>query len=245
LTMKHKMILLALLACMPLFAQYSFDLVCLDDTVQYIKDTTSIVQFYFRLENTGTLPDSYAIDCRVIDSVPGWQAMFCAGGGCGLPGVILYDYLLAGEVDSNIYIEVYPDSHYGTEFLQLYVNSVNNTGLYASINVYVIKATGIEENRKCISTNEIDIRLHPNPFSGLMNIQYDTDQSTESVELRIYDTTGRLIKEFSRFTAAALQPTLITWDGRDNAGKEVSNGIYFIQIEQNGSKKTAKIIRFK
>jgi len=166
-----KIFLIALLGGMPLFAQYSFDFTCLDDTIKYITDTTSSVQFYFRLENTGTLPDSYAFDCRVIDSVPGWEEIYCAGGVCALPGIILYDYLNAGEVDTNIYIAVYPDSQYGTELLILHVSSVKSPNLQKSINVYVIKEMGIAVDKEGLSINTADFQLYPNPFSKKADIR--------------------------------------------------------------------------
>jgi len=155
----------------PLFAQYNFDFICLDDTIKVITDTTTYVQFYFRLENTGTLPDSYAFDCRVIDSVPGWEEIYCAGGVCALPGIILYDYLNAGEVDTNIYIAVYPDSQYGTELLILHVSSVKSPNLQKSINVYVIKEMGIAVDKEGLSINTADFQLYPNPFSKKADIR--------------------------------------------------------------------------
>lgn len=239
-----KIFLIALLGGMPLFAQYSFDFTCLDDTTKYITDTTTLVQFYFRLENTGTLPDSYAFDCRVIDSVPGWDELYCAGGSCALPGIILYDYLNPGEVDTNIYIAVYPDSHYGTEFLRLHVSSVKSPNLQQSINVYVIKEMGITEDKEGLSINTADFQSYPNPFRNKINIKYSIGHSAESIELKIYDATGRLIKQFNHLT---IQPfNQIVWDGTDDRGLAVPAGIYFIKLEQNGFKKPAKmIIRLK
>jgi len=241
-------ILCASTVCTSLCAQYNFNFACTDDTIQ---EGIDFMEFHFLLENTGVLPDSYAFDCRLIDSIPGWFEQFCIGGACAEPGTILYDHLDAGEVDSAITIQVYPTPGIATEVLNLHVQSIGNPLLQDSINVYAVGVNGIEEDEQN-NNNSAIFEIYPNPFAHLTNIRFGIghNQKVDSryrpvISIKIHSATGRLIKEFSRFTAAALQPALITWDGRDNAGKEVSNGIYFIQIEQNGSKKTAKIIRFK
>ena len=245
-----KIFLIALLGGMPLFAQYSFDFACLDDTIKFIADTTTYVQFYFRLENTGTLPDSYAFDCRIIDSVPGWDELYCAGGSCALPGIILYDYLNPGEVDTNIYIAVYPDSHYGTEFLRLHVNSVKSPNLQESISVYVIKELGIAVDKEGLSINTADFQSYPNPFRNKLDIRLemkDVRSRTKDTYLKIYDATGRLLRSFPIINLCNPNKSVVSvcWDGTDDRGLAVPAGIYFIKLEQNGFKKPAKIIRLK
>jgi hypothetical protein len=233
------------MSAVPLFAQYSFDFSCLDDTIQ---EGVDVIEFYFLLENTGSLPDSYAFDCRVIDSVPGWLEQYCIGAICGEPGDILYDYLVVGEVDSTIHIQVWPTPGFAIEILNLHVQSVGNPSLQDSINVYAVGVNGIEEDKQTNLKSTI-VKIYPNPFSKLVKISFNIGHSVESVsdetELKIYDATGRLIKQFSRFTPDALHPTHISWDGTDDRGLAVPAGIYFIKLEQNGFKKPTKIIRLK
>lgn len=243
----HKMMLTALSLCIlavPLFAQYSFHFACLDDTIQ---EGSDVIEFYFLLENTGSLPDSYAFDFRVIDSVPGWFEQYCIGALCGEPGDILYDYLDVGEVDSTIKIQVYPAQGLATEILNLHVQSIGNPSLQDSINVYAVGVNGIEEGKQ-INLDNPRITVYPNPFSNFTDIRYkicDMGYEIKNITLRIYNATGRLVKDLSRSSTYALHPTHILWDGTDDRGVAVPAGIYFIQIEEDESRKTATIVRLK
>ncbi|GAH79139.1 unnamed protein product, partial [marine sediment metagenome] len=48
-------------------------------------------------------------------------------------------------------------------------------------------------------------------------------RDAESVELKIYNVTGELLKSF-------LLPTVVSWDGTDDKGNIVPNGTYFYQL---------------
>jgi flagellar hook assembly protein FlgD len=47
--------------------------------------------------------------------------------------------------------------------------------------------------------------------------------------LKIYDITGRAVRTF---TSRPSSPALLsfTWDGRDEQGRKVSSGVYFVRL---------------
>ena len=153
-----------------LFNQYNFEFKCTTDTIQ-IGNGPFI--FSFILKNTGTLPDSYGFDCRIIDSVPGWFVTFCAGGQCVIPGTIIYEYLEPGQVDSQIHISIYPDSlNFGTEKINFCVWSLKEPNLRDSINVY-----GIREQK-----------IYERNFGKFYPL----------FPLKVYDINGRFMKVFNK-----------------------------------------------
>jgi len=257
-TIKIKFLVIAILGFVLLLsAQYNFDFTCLDDTVKIATDTTTFVTFYFRLQNTGTLPDSYAFDCRIVDSVPGWDEIFCVGGLCAPPGVILYDYLLAGEIDTNIDVGVYPGPNYGIEVLNLHVSSVGNPDLKDSINVIVKKELAIEETRKP-DTERIRLEAFPNPFLRNLTIKFQVPNPNDftpfdskhqtgqanpksQISLNIYDTSGRLVKNFSLATCYCS----VVWDGTDSSGNIMGAGAYICCLETQNRVWIKKLIILK
>lgn len=71
----------------------------------------------------------------------------------------------------------------------------------------------------------------PNPFSEKTRIAYSVGRNTKNVDLKIYDISGRLVRDFLRFTNYDESSTQITWDGKDDNGVAVAAGIYFYQLK--------------
>jgi N-acetylneuraminic acid mutarotase len=96
---------------------------------------------------------------------------------------------------------------------------------------------GIEEQQ---AVQNLRIDIGPNPFSKQTNISFGIEPRAEGIELKIYDATGRLVREWDYQTIG--HSDQITWDGRDNSGKKVASGIYFIHAETDGRRAVEKVI---
>ena len=74
------------------------------------------------------------------------------------------------------------------------------------------------------------VRLHaePNPFRGHVSFRFTVTQAG-SASLQIYDVAGRIRRTFDASGTPAAART-ITWDGRDDAGRNLPAGIYFARI---------------
>jgi photosystem II stability/assembly factor-like uncharacterized protein len=86
---------------------------------------------------------------------------------------------------------------------------------------------------------------YPNPFYKLTNIKLQISSSEFQNTLKIFDVSGRLIKDLSRLTHSALHSTLIAWDGTDHSGRQVIPGIYFIELTTREKTMTEKVIFLK
>ncbi len=106
------------------------------------------------------------------------------------------------------------------------------------------ESPGIEEhqNSKVETTN---LSVYPNPFRQMINISFSTGQSAKGIELKIYDVSGRLVKDFSRLTLDTQRPTLLSWDGTDDFGHRVARGVYFIKLETPVQVKIEKVVLVK
>ena len=60
--------------------------------------------------------------------------------------------------------------------------------------------------------------------------------------IRIYDVSGRLVRDLSINKSIKSQRNQITWDARDNSGRLVPNGIYFVRSQTIDNKIVEKII---
>jgi hypothetical protein len=96
------------------------------------------------------------------------------------------------------------------------------------------------KNRK-----SIDFEVYPNPFNNTTKIQFYLDKP-DWIELNIYDITGKLVKTIISNKQLNSGMHFYSWDATNNQGKEVSSGIYFLDIISNSEYVISKkIILFK
>ncbi|MCK4233869.1 T9SS type A sorting domain-containing protein, partial [candidate division WOR-3 bacterium] len=100
--------------------------------------------------------------------------------------------------------------------------------------------TGVEEGNETVKPLLTFIEISPNPFTNKVEIKFqmteDRRQNSENrnnesdISLLIYDVTGRKVREFILYPSSFILPAKLEWDGRDNAGKRVKSGVYFVRL---------------
>ncbi|MDO9577346.1 MAG: FlgD immunoglobulin-like domain containing protein [Candidatus Cloacimonadales bacterium] len=89
-------------------------------------------------------------------------------------------------------------------------------------------------------SDEIPVKLsasnYPNPFNPTTTISYDLP-SDGKIELTIFNMKGQIVKNLVSGTQPAGNYS-VNWDGKNEAGDQVSSGVYFYQITT--SEKTLK-----
>jgi hypothetical protein len=89
---------------------------------------------------------------------------------------------------------------------------------------------------------------YPNPFNPETWIPYALKEDSY-VQIRIYDSAGRLIRVLDQGYREAAQyigkADAAYWDGRNEAGERVSSGIYFYQIVTDRFTATKKMVILK
>lgn len=206
---------LTLAFCSLVSAQYGFQFECLDDTIQ---EGVDYIEFYFAITNTGAQADTYAFDCRITDSIPGWGELYCVGGSCGEPGIILYDPMNPGASDSSIHVMFFLNATPGTEIANLLTWSLANPSLRDSINVYAVLPTGVLEQDADPAACAVSAFPSIADVSCQIAIQ---DGGLSSRTLHVLNSAGRLVRVLDRAGAPRW-----TWDLRDDRSGLVPAGVY-------------------
>ena len=73
--------------------------------------------------------------------------------------------------------------------------------------------------------------VNPNPFvnSTIISFILPAGKDAGEVSLDIFDVSGRLVKTLIE-TPYIPGLYTVSWDGKDNAGKDVASGIYFFHV---------------
>jgi len=122
--------------------------------------------------------------------------------------------------------------------------------------VQVPSVIGIKEEGSEAVLQTLTLQIYPNPFSKLTKISFGNEQSvpsqrdenprpldgTESIELNIYDATGRLVKSFNLISGVLPLASIVCWDGTDKHGLSLPAGVYFIRLKGTTDVVEEKII---
>jgi hypothetical protein len=106
------------------------------------------------------------------------------------------------------------------------------------------KPTAVEEEEEVITPEDFQLfQNHPNPFNNETIINYTLSKSCH-VSLIIYNILGQKVKTLVMEYQKAGVKT-VSWDGRDEKGKDLSSGIYFYQLSAGSIGKVGEIAQTK
>jgi flagellar hook assembly protein FlgD len=74
---------------------------------------------------------------------------------------------------------------------------------------------------------------YPNPFSNLTHFVFEHNHPDEQLEVKIniYNTAGSLVKSIDQtFTPSGSRTGEMTWDGTDDSGALLADGMYVYRI---------------
>ena len=80
----------------------------------------------------------------------------------------------------------------------------------------------------------------PNPFRAGTRLAWSLAQSGP-VELALYDPSGRRVRVLERGVRSA-GPGGVTWDGRDDNGRQLPPGLYFVRLEAGAARWGGKVV---
>jgi fibronectin type 3 domain-containing protein/pimeloyl-ACP methyl ester carboxylesterase len=90
-------------------------------------------------------------------------------------------------------------------------------------------------------SNEYKVKIYPNPFSDIMNIDFNNPSASNKISADIYDLNGRLVYRQNYSSMPAGANTL-----RLNGIRSNGNGVYIVTLKVNGRiVQTVKMLRNK
>ncbi len=122
------------------------------------------------------------------------------------------------------------------------VDSFIYIAAWDSFMIYKYRSTGIAENDKELVLPQSFV-VSPNPFRHQTKISYAIS-SNSLVSVRIYDAQGRKIKDLtSRYFIPGCYE--VVWNGDDDVGDSVPEGVYFVRLETPDFVETKKVLLLK
>ncbi len=104
---------------------------------------------------------------------------------------------------------------------------------------------GVEESSLPADVTWERLSIVPNPFHGSMDIRYQLTDGGEEVSIKIFDIAGRLVREFKEPPSVIRCLLSVSWDGNDERGIRVPQGVYFVNLIEGGKIESEKVIFLK
>lgn len=143
----------------------------------------------------------------------------------------------------------YLGSHYFTRVLVLPDGKIltagydfnSNRGDFFLARFDLAEPTGIDAAEAFPA--RLSIHALPNPSFGETAFRFGLSRE-QAVHVEVFDVAGRAVRRVfdGRLSAGS---HLIPWDGRDDAGREASAGVYFTRVSTPEGTQTAKLVRVR
>jgi hypothetical protein len=99
------------------------------------------------------------------------------------------------------------------------------------------------ENDPAHGVTPVALRASPNPFEQSTKIQFSLPREGET-QVTVYDVAGRRVREVHKGWLPYGRHTM-TWDGREETGRPVAAGVYFIGVRTPAGSLGSKVYRLK
>ncbi|MCK4233637.1 hypothetical protein KAX75_04360 [candidate division WOR-3 bacterium] len=116
--------------------------------------------------------------------------------------------------------------------------SLTDWDIYGNIDV---GQTGIKEVETENLHKLVEINLYPNPFREKVEIKFrmtenrgqnpENRNNESDISIRIFDVTGRKVREFILYPSSFILPAKLEWDGKDFRNQGCPIGFYFCRFE--------------
>jgi hypothetical protein len=102
---------------------------------------------------------------------------------------------------------------------------------------------GSYEEQAEVVTPEEQLKVYPNPFNSKATLNYLLE-SDGNVSIVVYNSLGMKVRELLDTYVTAGQNS-VTWDGLDNRGQLLGNGVYYIMVSSGTFRKAIEVTLFK
>jgi len=87
------------------------------------------------------------------------------------------------------------------------------------------------------------LRSTPNPTRAGIALSFVLPEKAD-VDAGVFDVSGRLIRSLPQETLLAGEQH-ISWDGRNDAGRDVSTGFYIVRVQAGSLSLNTKVLRLR
>ncbi|MGH2571168.1 MAG: FlgD immunoglobulin-like domain containing protein, partial [bacterium] len=144
--------------------------------------------------------------------------------------------LLAGTTNdgsANVTVPALP-----TVLARVMVQAAGN--VFFDLNNAPFEITGNATDVQVAASERTGLEIRPNPFAGRASISFALDQPGRA-SVDVFDAAGRRVAKLLDGERDA-GAHVLSWSGRDDAGRRVASGVYFVRLRAQGETRMASVV---
>ena len=153
------------------------------------------------------------------------DVLLCGGMSLTGPGQIYHLQFRASTTDQVTEVRFLAGLHFYNA--GIYVNPV------ISSNATIAIGTGTPSGVGPIAPARTELRIVPNPAPGAAMFVVGSDRPGP-LRIELFDVRGRMVRRLDDADSIAGERT-VAWDGRDDGGRALPGGIYFVRLDAAGT----------
>ncbi|MBN2103978.1 PQQ-binding-like beta-propeller repeat protein, partial [bacterium] len=167
-------------------------------------------------------------------------------------GTEKWSYATVSQVQSSPAIASDGTIYFGSYNGRLYSVQTGSAGLASSswpkfcsdnrnTGLYTYQPAGMNEPCSQLLSLKYSLQQnYPNPFNPITSIKFDLPR-TGHVELNVYNVQGQKVKALvhAAYSAGSHQ---VSWDGKDERGRDVGSSVYFYILKTSESTITKRMV---
>ncbi|MDW7679504.1 MAG: C25 family cysteine peptidase [bacterium] len=168
-------------------------------------------------------PETAAGSVQILTQVPGARVAISTNS----------DLITVAICDSNGSALVSLDDSFSNTILTLIITAPNYQPFIKNINLSPLPSSVMQPLTDCKPAFELKT-AYPNPFNPAATIEFSISQWSQ-VRLQIFNILGQRVRTLlNEELTSGVHKTI--WDGRDDRGEQLTNGVYLIQLSTNEGK---------
>jgi flagellar hook assembly protein FlgD len=107
-----------------------------------------------------------------------------------------------------------------------------------------VNSTGVAVENEIVTAKDLNLNNYPNPFNPSTIISFNVLSGTHDTEISIFNIKGQKIKTLIK-EKMTVDTHSVTWNGKDDSGRNVASGVYFYQLKNGSISDSKKMILMK
>jgi hypothetical protein len=159
-----------------------------------------------------------------------------------VPVILAGDFDADGRLDFDDFL-ILVDNLGSDSLPTIEIYDLNGDGQVTMDDVFVLFA-GMEPAAKSLAREQLrpsfGLSAHPNPFNAEVALEYRLPID-QKIQLAIFNTLGQRVRQLGSGQRQR-GPHRVTWDGRDDGGRQVTSGLYIATLRSAGQLSSKRLL---